>query len=112
MLVALALKPPAAVQLTGSEGAVQYPWRVTKTTTHWCTPGEMLPVDVESATCGPSALSNLAYAIQICVVVLPRNILPARTVSEGHILATKMRGGCKKNVRSHSRSTYTRQVPR
>ena len=55
MFVTLTLKFPAAVHETGGEGAVQYPCRVTNTTEHSWTPGEMLPAAVESATCGPSA---------------------------------------------------------
>src|ERR1700722_10311142 len=43
---------PAAVQLVTGEGAVQNPWRVTKTTTHSCTPGEIFPVSEESASGG------------------------------------------------------------
>ena len=54
IFVTLTIKPPAAVHETGGEGSVQNPCRVTNTTTHWCTPGEMLP-EVESASAGPSA---------------------------------------------------------
>src|SRR5580704_19776979 len=45
---------PAAVQLAMGEGTVQNPWRVTNTTTHSCTPGEIFPVSVESASAGAS----------------------------------------------------------
>lgn len=34
MFVTLTWKPPAAVQETGGDGAVQNPWRVTNTTEH------------------------------------------------------------------------------
>lgn len=45
---------PAAVHVATGEGAVQKPWRVTNTTTHSCTPGEIFPVSAESASAGPS----------------------------------------------------------
>src|SRR5260370_35873088 len=41
--VTLARRPPFAVQDTGRDGRVKYPWRVTKITAHWCTPAAIEP---------------------------------------------------------------------
>jgi len=62
----------------------------------------MLPAVLESANRGAFAWADLAHAVEVGVVVLPRHVLADDAIAEGHVLAAEERGRGEMEIRARA----------
>ena len=95
----------------GGEGAVQYPWRVTKITDALVHARRNVAGGAGIGDGRAFARADLADAIEIGIVKLARQVLADDAVGESHVLAAEMRGGSEIEIRLAAPAIRSESVP-